>query len=139
EDLNILIWKKPNGTVDLLSILRQLPICLQQYQHSRDMPLDRDWTLQQLAALRLAWVMDASGRTFPDFITQALPSLVVHNKYLTNLDQDENRSAFWMKILRELAPKIDLPAEVLQSIHQILTVHALAAVTVSCVWACDPQ
>ncbi|CAF1342223.1 unnamed protein product [Rotaria sordida] len=125
EDLNILIWKKPNGTVDLLSILRQLPICLQQYQHSRDMPLDRDWTLQPLAALRLAWVMDASGRTFPDFITQALPSLVVHNKYLTDLDQNENRSAFWLKNLRELAPKIDLPAEVLQSIHQILTVHAL--------------
>ncbi|CAF3790293.1 unnamed protein product [Rotaria sordida] len=125
EDLNILIWKKPNGTVDLLSILRQLPICLQQYQHSRDMPLDRDWTLQPLAALRLAWVMDASGRTFPDFITQALPGLVVHNKYLTDLDQDENRSAFWMKILHELAPKIDLSAEVLQSIHQILTVHVL--------------
>lgn len=125
EEMNILVWRKPDSTVDLLSVLRQLPICLQQYQHSRNIPIAREWTLQPLTALRLAWVMDASGRTFPDFITQALPSLVVHNKYLTDLDQDENRSAFWMKILRELAPKIGLTAEVLQSIHQILTVHSL--------------
>ncbi|CAF1446621.1 unnamed protein product [Rotaria sordida] len=125
EDLCILIWRKPNGTIDLLSILRQLPYCLQQYQYSRQIPLDNVWTLQPLAAIRLAWIMDASGRTFPDFITQALPSLVVPNKFLTDLDQDENRSAFWMKILRELAPKIDLPSESLQSIHQILTVHTL--------------
>ncbi|CAF3917166.1 unnamed protein product [Rotaria sp. Silwood1] len=97
ENFNILIWRKSDGTVDLLSILRQLPLCLQQYQHSNQLQVDRDWTLQPLTALRLAWVMDASGRDFPDFIMQALPSLVVHNKYLTDLDQDENRSAFWMK------------------------------------------
>ncbi|CAF3913525.1 unnamed protein product [Rotaria sp. Silwood1] len=125
ENFNILIWRKSDGTVDLLSILRQLPLCLQQYQHSNQLQVDRDWTLQPLTALRLAWVMDASGRDFPDFIMQALPSLVVHNKYLTDLDQDENRSAFWMKILRELAPKLGLPPETLQNIHQILTAHAL--------------
>ncbi|CAF3004740.1 unnamed protein product [Rotaria sp. Silwood2] len=125
EDSCILIWRKPNGTIDLLSVLRQLPFCLQQYQYSRQIPQDNAWTLQPLAATRLAWIMDASGRTFPDFITQALSSLVIPNKFLTDLDQDENRSAFWMKILRELAPKIGLPSESLQSIHQILTVHAL--------------
>ncbi|CAM4775055.1 unnamed protein product [Rotaria magnacalcarata] len=125
EDSSILVWRKPDGIVDLLSILRQLPFCLQQYQISRQIQQDRSWTIQPLAAIRLAWIMDASGRTFPDFITQALPSLVVPNKYLTDLDQDENRPAFWMKILRELAPKIDVPSEVLQSIQHILTVHAL--------------
>ncbi|CAF4606486.1 unnamed protein product [Rotaria sp. Silwood1] len=125
EELCILIWRKSDGTVDLLSILRQLPFCLQQYQYSQQIKQDNVWTLQPLAAIRLAWIMDASGRTFPDFITQALPSLVVPNKFLTDLDQDENRSAFWMKILRELAPKISLSSESLQSIHQILTVHAL--------------
>ncbi|CAF3158417.1 unnamed protein product [Rotaria sp. Silwood2] len=125
EDLRILIWRKPDGTVDIMSILRQLPLCLQQYQYSQQIQRDSVWTLQPLAAIRLAWVMDASGRTFPDFITQALSSLVVSNKYLSDLDQDENRSTFWMKILRQVAPKIDLTSETLQSIHQILTVHIL--------------
>ncbi|CAF5055787.1 unnamed protein product, partial [Rotaria sp. Silwood1] len=108
-----------------MSILRQLPLCLQQYQYSQQIQRDSVWTLQPLAAIRLAWVMDASGRTFPDFIPQALSSLVVSNKYLSDLDQDKNRSTFWMKILRQVSPKIDLTSETLQSTHQILTVHVL--------------
>ncbi|CAF5029443.1 unnamed protein product, partial [Rotaria sp. Silwood1] len=124
-NLRILIWRKPDGTVDIMSILRQLPLCLQQYQYSQQIQRDSVWTLQPLAAIRLAWVMDASGRTFPDFIPQALSSLVVSNKYLSDLDQDKNRSTFWMKILRQVSPKIDLTSETLQSTHQILTVHVL--------------
>ncbi|CAF1117060.1 unnamed protein product [Adineta steineri] len=125
ENSHIPIWKKSDGTIELLSILRMLPSCLQQFQYSRKIPLDNDWTLQPLAASRLAWVMAASGRIFPDFITNALPSLVVPNTILTDLNIDENRSAFWMKIIRELASKLDVPPEILQTIHQILTVHNL--------------
>ncbi|CAF1148385.1 unnamed protein product [Rotaria sp. Silwood1] len=125
EDLQILIWRKPDATVDLLSILRQLPLCLQQYQYSQQIQRDSIWTLQPLAAIRLAWIMDASDRTFPDFIMQALPSLLVPNKYLTDIDEDENRSVFWMKIIRKVALKIGLTSETLQSIHQILTIHVL--------------
>ncbi|CAF4673501.1 unnamed protein product, partial [Rotaria sp. Silwood2] len=54
ENFNILIWRKSDGTIDLLSILRQLPLCLQQYQHLNQLQVDRDWTLQPLTALRLA-------------------------------------------------------------------------------------
>jgi hypothetical protein len=125
EEISIPVWRKSDGTIDLLSILRLLPSCLRQFQRSRNLPLDNDWTLQPMAAMRLAWIMDASGRTFPDFITSALPALIVPNKFLTDLNTDENRSAFWMKIIRELATKIDLPQETLQSIHQILSVHCL--------------
>ena len=125
ENSHIPVWRKSDGTIDLLSILRMLPSCLQQFQYSRNVPLDNEWTLQPTAAIRLAWVMDASGRTFPDFVANALPSLVVPNAFLTDLNTDENRSAFWMKIIRELAPKIDVPSETLQAIHQILTVHTL--------------
>ena len=124
-DASILVWRTPDGTVDLLSILRQLPCCLQQYQYLREVPRTSGWTLQPLAAIRLAWVMDASHRSFPEFITDALPSLVFPNKFLVDLDQDENRAAFWMKIIRELTTKINLTPETLQSINQILTVHAL--------------
>jgi hypothetical protein len=125
EEISIPVWRKSDGTIDLLSILRLLPSCLRQFQHARNIPLDNEWTLQPMAAMRVAWIMDASGRTFPDFITNALPALIVPNKFLTDLNTDENRSAFWMKIIRELATKIDLPQETLQSIHQILSVHCL--------------
>ncbi|UJR20505.1 hypothetical protein I4U23_023633 [Adineta vaga] len=125
ESSNIPIWRKSDGTIELLSIIRLLPLCLQQFQYSRHIPLDNPWTLQPVAAIRLAWVMDVSGRTFSDFFTGALPSLVVPTKLLTDLNLDENRTAFWMKILRELAPKLNLPSETLQTIHQILSVHAL--------------
>ncbi len=125
EELNIPVWRKSDGTIDLLSILRLLPSCLRQFQHSRNVPLDNEWTLQPMAAIRLAWVMDASGRTYPDFITSALPALVVPNTFLTDLNLDENRSAFWMKIIRELASKIALSQETLQSIDHILSVHVL--------------
>jgi hypothetical protein len=69
--------------------------------------------------------MDASGRTFPDFIASVLPALVVPNTFLADLDLDENRSAFWMKIIRELASKMAVSQETLQSIHQILSVQVL--------------
>lgn len=124
-DSAILIWRLPDGTVDLLSILRQLPGCLQQYQHLRGVPCNRGWTLQPLSAIRLAWVMDASNRSFPDFITKALPSLVLPHKVLTDLDQDDNRTAFWMRIVRQLASKVNLPEQSVQTINRILTVHAL--------------
>ncbi|CAF3469936.1 unnamed protein product [Rotaria sp. Silwood2] len=124
-DSNIIVWRKPDGTVDLLSILRLLPSCLRQLQHSLDIPLDNDWTLQPMTAIRLAWIMDVTGRSYPDFITQALPTLVVPNKFLTDLDQDENRSAFWIKIIRELAPKVGVSTEQVKSSNQILTVHVL--------------
>ena len=127
KELHILIWRKADGTVDLMSILRQLPVCLQQLQHSRGIEQDSMWTLQRLAAIRLAWLMDASGQLLPEFIAQALPALVVSNRFLIDLDQDENRSAFWMKIIRQLAPKIDATSDTLESIHQILTAHALKA------------
>jgi hypothetical protein len=125
EQLSIPVWRKSDGTIELLSVLRLLPSCLRQFQHSQNLPLDNEWTLQPMAAIRVAWIMDASGRTFPDFITNALPALIVPNKILTDLNTDENRSAYWMKIIRELAPKIALPQETLQSIHQILSAHVL--------------
>lgn len=124
-EASILIWRQSDGTVDLLSILRQLPCCLQQYQHLRSVRCSHSWTLQPLSALRLAWIMEASNRTFPEFIAKALPSLLTPNKFLVDLDQDENRAPFWMKIIRQLAPKINLPEKTLQTINQILTVHAL--------------
>ncbi|CAF3041125.1 unnamed protein product [Rotaria sp. Silwood2] len=127
ENVRILIWQKSNGTVDLLSIIRQLPFCLQQYQYVKQIPLDPAWTYQPLAATRIAWVMDASSRTFPDFITQSLPDLVKPRKTLTDLDQDENRGVFWLKIIRELAPKIGISTENLHLIHQILTARAIAS------------
>ncbi|CAF3413072.1 unnamed protein product [Rotaria sp. Silwood2] len=71
--------------------------------------------------------MDASSRTFPDFITQSLPDLVKPRKTLTDLDQDENRGVFWLKIIRELAPKIGISTENLHLIHQILTARAIAS------------
>jgi hypothetical protein len=125
EDSLIPVWRTSDGTINLLSILRMFPSCLRQFQYSRNLPLNNDWTLQPMAAIRLAWIMDASGRTFPDFIASALPVLVVPNTFLTNINVDENRSAFWMKIIRQLASKIALPSETLQSIHQILSVHTL--------------
>ncbi len=125
EELNIPVWRKSDGTIDLLSILRLFPSCLRQFQHSRNVPLDNEWTLQPMAAIRLAWIMDVSNRTFPDFITSALPALVVPNTFLTDLNLDENRSAFWMKTIRELASKISVSQETLQSIHRILSVHVL--------------
>ena len=128
-EASILIWRQSDGTVDLLSILRQLPCCLQQYQHLRSVRCSHLWTLQPLAALRLAWIMEASNRTFPEFITKALPSLLTPNKFLIDLDQDENRAAFWMKVIRLLTPKINLPETTLQTINHILTVHALKNVS----------
>ncbi|CAF2126590.1 unnamed protein product [Rotaria magnacalcarata] len=125
EDSRILIWKKPDGIVDLLSILRQLPFCLQQYQYGKNISQDRPWTLQPMAATRLAWVMDVSHRSFPDFILQSLPTLVKPCKFLTDLDRDENREVFWAKIIRELAPKIDLSIENLQLVNQILIVYGI--------------
>ena len=125
EELNIPVWKKSDGTIDLLSILRLFPSCLLQFQHLQNIPLDNPWTLQPLAAIRLAWVMEASRRTFPDFITHSLPALVTPNNYLTDINADENRSKFWMKIMRELAPKIALPSESLQLINQIITAHVI--------------
>ncbi|UJR12340.1 hypothetical protein I4U23_016517 [Adineta vaga] len=115
----------PDDTIDLLSILRQLPCCLQQYQYLRGVPRSSVWTLQPLAAIRLAWIMDVTQRPFPNFIIKALPTLLDSNKILTNLDHDDNRSVFWMKILRELAPKIKLSSEKLETINQILTIRAL--------------
>lgn len=125
DQLNIPIWRKSDGNIELLTLLRLFPICLQQYQHAKKLPLDSSWTLQPLAATRLAWVMEASQRTFPEFIQNALSQLVVTNKTLIDLDLDENRTGFWMKILRQLAPKIALPEESLRSIDQILSVHVL--------------
>lgn len=125
EEINIPVWRKSDGTIDLLSILRLLPLIIQQFQYSQNISLDNQWTLQPLAVIRLAWIMDASNQIFPDFIKNALPSLVVTNQILTDLNLDENRSAFWMKIIRELAPKIALSEETLQNIHQILSIHAL--------------
>lgn len=125
DQLSIPIWRKPDGTIELLSLLRLFPTCLQQYQYWKKVPLDSSWTLQPLAAIRLAWVMDASQRIFPEFIQNALPMLVVSNKILIDLDLDENRTGFWMKILRQLAPKISLPEESLRAIDQILSVHVL--------------
>ena len=40
EELLILNWRKHDGTVEFLSILRQVPVCLQQLQHSRGIELD---------------------------------------------------------------------------------------------------
>ena len=125
DQLNIPIWRKSDGTIELLSLFRLFPTCLQQYQHWKKLPLDSSWTLQPLAAIRLAWVMEASERIFPEFIQNALPTLVVSNKTLIDLDLDENRTGFWMKILRQLAPKISLPEESLRSIDQILSVHVV--------------
>lgn len=126
EHLNIPIWKTSDGNIDLLSLLRFLPNCLRQYQSFKNVSLlDNEWTFQPLVATRLAWIIDASNRTFPDFITNALPSLVKDNQILTDLNLDENRTSFWMKILRQLSTKINLSQEILQTIEQILTVYSI--------------
>ena len=124
-DEAVLIWRKPDGTIDLLSALRQLPSILQQYEQLKGDAISRSWTFQSLTAIRLAWVMRASGLSFPSFIGQALPALLVPRKVLVDLDQNDNRANFWLKIIREISSEIQLPSETAQLIHQILTGHAV--------------
>ncbi|CAF1457831.1 unnamed protein product [Didymodactylos carnosus] len=126
QDTWIPVWSKPSdGTIDLLSIIRLLPTCLRQLQHFLGTTCDSDWTIQPMTAIRFAWIMDVSGHLFPDFVMQSLPTLVRSNANLIDLDQDENRSVFWLKILQSLAVKLSLSTETLLSIKHILIVNSL--------------
>jgi hypothetical protein len=42
EELNISVWRKSDGKIDLLAILHLLPSCLRQFQYSRNVPLDNE-------------------------------------------------------------------------------------------------
>jgi hypothetical protein len=58
-------------------------------------------------------------------VSQNLSTLITPNAYLTDLNADENRSKFWIKIIREVASETAVSSENLQSIHHIISAHVI--------------
>jgi len=118
-----------SSLVDVLTLIRLFPAYYRQQQQAQGQKLCADFTFQPKASKRIACLLQVAqlqGANFPAWLSASLARQVrldTDASLVTDAD-DENLSAYWMHVLRQLGSKHGLADADRARIDKRLAVHS---------------